>query len=144
MSGFGQSGSVVSVSNQMSDESSVSFSQNLVWIDSLQLITASGELFNHVDASLPMWAGSGDRIVRVRATFTVPFSDTPCVNVGLNGLDAAHDQNLRFRLDTVDVTPFGFVIEFVTWGDTHIARACVSWQAIGSSAGRQKTRRKQD
>ena len=107
------------------------FSQKLIWAGDLQMINGSGELFNHVDTGLPMWTGQGDRNVRVTVGFTAPFGEVPCVSLGLSGIDAAHDQNLRFRMEAVDVTAEGFVIEFVTWGDTHIARASVNWQALG-------------
>ncbi|MFD2442314.1 H-type lectin domain-containing protein [Paracoccus kondratievae] len=119
----------------MLDDTRSPFTQNLIWTGELQMISASGELFNHVDARLPMWAGSGDRSVRISTSFVAPFGAVPCVNLGLSGLDAAHDQNLRFRLEAVEVTRSGFVVEFVTWGDTHIARASVAWQAIGPSTG---------
>lgn len=115
---------------------SASFTQNPAWLGEFQIISAIGELFNHVDQGLPMWAGDGDRRVRRQVTFVAPFGAVPCVILGLTGLDAAHDQNLRFRLEPVEMTPHGFTIEFSTWSDTHIARASVNWQAIGPSTVR--------
>lgn len=129
----------------MLDEACSPFLQNLVWTSELQMISAFGELFNHVDAGLPMWAGDGDRSLRVRTTFLAPFGAIPSIILGLTGLDAAHDQNLRFRLEAVEVTRYGFIIEFATWGDTHIARASVNWQAIGPStdrAGQKSSKRR--
>ena len=61
------------------------------------------------------------------------FANVPCVTLGLTGIDASHDQNLRFWLKALDVKKEGFTIEFSTWSDTHIARASVSWQAIGQA-----------
>lgn len=102
-------------------------------IDALQLIAFEGPLFNHVDEGLPMWANDGDRAVRQEVTFVTPFEAPPNITMGLTGVDAAHDQNLRFRLQALDVTATGFMIEFATWSDTHIARASLAWQAIGKT-----------
>lgn len=107
------------------------FVQTQVQVGGLQIISASDELFNHVDAGLPMWAGDGDREVRLDVAFANAFAEPPGITLGLTGIDAAHDQNLRFWLDAVDVTAKGFTIMFKTWDDTHIARASVAWQALG-------------
>jgi len=107
------------------------FPQTTTSIDGLQIVTSSGELFNHVDNELPMWSGNGDREVRMDIQFEKAFDDLPSITLGLSGIDAAHDHNLRFRLSATDVKKTGFTIEFTTWGDTNIARASVSWQAVG-------------
>ena len=101
-------------------------------VGKLQILTASGELFNHVDSGGPMWSGDGDRRVEVAVTFVSPFSAVPHVTLGLTGVDSAHDQNLRLWLSARDVSVTGFTMVCETWGDTHIARAAVSWQALGS------------
>ncbi|MDR0808783.1 MAG: H-type lectin domain-containing protein [Gemmobacter sp.] len=123
----------LSASAIMTDSPDSLFPQTVVSIAGMQVIQASGELFNHVDGGLPMWASHDDRLVRVEITFQATFAEPPAINLGLVGIDSAHDQNLRFRLRAADVTPRGFAIEFSTWGDTHIARASVSWQAIGEA-----------
>ena len=97
------------------------------------ILTAADELFNHVDTNQPMWSQDGDRMVKEKITFISAFAETPCVTLGLTGMDAAHDQNLRYALQAVDITKEGFVINFATWGDTHIARVTTSWQAIGKA-----------
>ncbi|WP_243700280.1 H-type lectin domain-containing protein [Paracoccus versutus] len=117
----------------MSEKQELQFAQNIVLLGGMQIIQASDELFNHVDAGLPMWSSDGDRMVRLNIAFRVTFADVPLINLGLTGVDSAHDQNLRFWLRAADVTPQGFSIEFSTWGDTHIARAAVSWQAVGEA-----------
>lgn len=99
----------------------------------MQIITAADELFNHVDENLPMWSQDGDRMVRLDISFSRAFANVPCVTLGLTGIDAAHDQNLRFWLKALDVKKEGFSIAFSTWSDTHIARATASWQAIGTA-----------
>ena len=120
----------------MSDEKTIStsdtFTQKVVKIGEIQIISASGQIFNHVDDKLPMWAEDGDRLVQAIIVFDKAFKDAPSISLGLMGIDAAHDQNLRVWLTAKDVRASGFTLEFSTWGDTHIARAAVSWQAIGS------------
>jgi H-type lectin domain len=98
----------------------------------MQIITAYGELFNHVDKSLPMWSGNGDRRVQVEVQFAAPFERPPHIILGLTGVDSSKAQNLRFNLTAQKVTMDGFVIEFHTWGDTKIARASANWTAIGA------------
>ena len=110
----------------------LSLQQSLV-IGGLQVLSASGELFNHVDQGLPMWAGHGARKVALDIEFLAPFAAPPQVIVGLTGLDNAHDQNLRLLLAPCEITEKGFTIECTTWSDTHIARVSVSWQAVGHS-----------
>lgn len=106
-------------------------SQRKTEINGIQILSSADELFNHVDENLPMWSQEGDRVVRVTISFARAFAEVPSVMLGLTGIDAAHDQNLRFRLEALKIKKEGFTIEFSTWSDTHIARASVSWQAIG-------------
>jgi hypothetical protein len=113
--------------------------QTWVKVDNLQIITCSGELFNHVDEGLPMWSSEGDRTVTTEIQFYSAFRYPPAITLGVTGLDSSHDQNLRFWLNAIDVTGTGFIIEFKTWGDTHIARASVSWQAVGAKKPTIKT-----
>ncbi|MBY6113308.1 H-type lectin domain-containing protein [Mameliella alba] len=103
-------------------------------ISHLQVVAGRGELFNHVDENLPMWSGIGDRSLTKEIVFDFPFFRMPMITIGLIGIDSAHDQNLRFILEAQRVSEGGFLIVFRTWGDTHIARASVSWQAIGLTA----------
>lgn len=114
---------------QMSAE--ILFEQAKIVIGKMQVLSATGEVFNHVDSGEPMWAGDGDRAVRLPVGFLTPFASAPMVVIGLSGIDSAQDQNLRFALRPTDVTSEGFTIDFATWGDTHIARASVFWQAVG-------------
>lgn len=99
----------------------------------MQIITATGEVFNHVDRNEPMWSGEGDRSVRVPVQFAAPFHRPPHITIGLSGIDASCTQNLRFNILADNVTRDGFVINMVTWGDTKIARASATWTAIGSA-----------
>lgn len=100
-------------------------------VGKLQMLSAAGEIFNHVDEGGAMWSGDGDRRVEIPIVFLAPFALSPQVNIGLTGLDASHDQNLRIQLLAQDVTPLGFTLVCTTWGDTHLARVSASWQAMG-------------
>lgn len=99
----------------------------------MQIITAMGEIFNHVDRNEPMWSGDGDREVRLPVSFAAPFQKPPHVTVGISGIDSSRAQNLRFNITAEEVTREGFVLSFVTWDDTKIARASASWTAIGAA-----------
>ncbi|MCC6008131.1 MAG: H-type lectin domain-containing protein [Rhodobacteraceae bacterium] len=102
--------------------------------EGLQVITATDELFNHVDANEPMWAGTGARSLDLTIPFIRPFAAPPAISAGLSGIDASHSENLRFNLSVEEVSETAFVLRFVTWDDTHIARASASWTAIGREA----------
>lgn len=110
------------------------FNEALLPLGDAQVISGSGELFNHVDGNLPMWAGDGDRMVDMYISFVQGFAMPPVVTVGVCGMDSDRDANLRFSVEAVQVQREGFRILFKTWGDTRIARASVSWQAFGLSA----------
>jgi hypothetical protein len=116
----------------MSELTRTPFAQKVLKTGSVQVISAADELFNHVDSNLPMWAETGDRSVRLTVTFDKPFGETPALTLGVIGLDCDHSTNLRYGLSAEKVFREGFEVVFVTWGDTRIARASVSWQAIGS------------
>ena len=107
------------------------FPQTSVQANDLLILSSTDELFNHVDEDLPMWAGEGDREVVVDILFQTPFLKTPAILLNVVGIDSAHDQNLRYVVNATNITSKGFSIQFKTWGDTHIARASVSWQATG-------------
>ncbi|WP_044043326.1 H-type lectin domain-containing protein [Octadecabacter antarcticus] len=98
----------------------------------MQVITASDELFNHVDENLFMWSGSGSRSVSINIVFLIGFRETPAITLGITGIDSDCTNNLRFVLNVTEVKATEFTMEFKTWERTHIARASVSWQAIGA------------
>ena len=109
------------------------FSQTQLLLGAMQVITASDELFNHVDDNLYMWSGEGDRSVSVNIVFVRDFNEPPAITLGLSGMDSDHAHNQRFWLNAINIKSTGFTIELTTWGTTHIARAGVSWQAIGEA-----------
>lgn len=107
----------------------------------VQIISAAGELFNHVDENGPMWAGDGDREVRFKVRFSTSFQRPPHITLGITGMDSSKDQNLRFSLDAEAVTQEGFEVVMKTWDDTKIARASVNWSAIGQAVPSSAIRR---
>ena len=88
-------------------------------------------LFTAFEDGGPMWTGSGPRVERCAVRFPTPFLGVPAVHVGLSMWDIAMDSNQRVDFSADEITPQGFVILFRTWGDTRVARARVSWMAIG-------------
>lgn len=123
----------VSSKNHKPTAAAVPMEQNSITIGDVQVLAAMGELFNHVEQGLPMWSGNGNRSLEVKVTFARAFAETPIVTLSFCGLDAAHDQNLRCQLFAERISKTGFTIRFFTWSDTHIARASVTWSAIGKS-----------
>jgi len=116
----------------MPKQSELQKRQEQVLVGDMQVLSATGELFNHVDNELPMWAGDGDRKVSVEISFKNAFAAPPAITLGLSGIDSAHDQNLRFWLSATNVSEQGFTVTLQSWGDTHIARAAISWTAFGA------------
>ena len=108
----------------------VNFPQTRKAVGPIQIITATDGLFNHVDDGLPMWSGDGDRSLVV----DIMFKASPVITIGLIGMDCDNSQNFRFGLKATNIKTTDFTIKFTTWGNTHIARAGVSWQAIGEIA----------
>lgn len=90
-------------------------------------------LFDHIEGEGPMWSGDGPRSVVSAIQFSGDFAKAPGVHVSICSVDAAHEQNLRLRLEATEISPKGFVVEAHTWGDTRIGRLSVSWLAVGSA-----------
>ena len=105
--------------------------QTTVSFGASHIITATGTLFDHVKESGFMWEGDGDRLISGRVIFTKPYKQPPAVNVHIVGMDSDQSANLRYWLNATEIGPLAFTIEFKTWGNTRIARAGVSWTAIG-------------
>ncbi|RMC31646.1 hypothetical protein C9E81_20375 [Paracoccus alkanivorans] len=126
----------------MNDLAEIQRSQEQMIVGDLQVLTAIGELFNHVDRGLPMWSESGERKVSADITFQRPFRSPPTVTLGLTGIDSAHDQNLRVWLEAKNVSETGFTIECNTWSDTRIARVAIFWSAIGAVGPRTAPKRR--
>ena len=75
--------------------------------------------------------GSGTRSFRYVVAFEHPFSTPPVVQLGVVGLDASKDDNLRLRVRTEDIRASGFTILVETWLHTRLWGVDVSWLAIG-------------
>lgn len=88
-------------------------------------------LFSDFENDGTMWSGEGARDARVAVAFSQPFGEIPVVTVAMSMFDASSGSNIRFDIQAEGVTPQGFDIVFRTWGDSKVARARASWQAIG-------------
>ena len=89
-----------------------------------------------LDSTLDHWellepAGGVRRSCRQTVLFERQFSTPPLVHVGLVGIDASKDDNLRVSLRAEDITEYGFVLRVETWLNTKIWSVEVSWLAIG-------------
>lgn len=90
-----------------------------------------------LDSTLDHWsllepAGGVRRSFRQPIVFERQFSDAPLVHVGVVGIDASKDHNLRLSVRAEDITAFGFTLRAETWLNTQIWSVEVSWLAIGS------------
>lgn len=90
-----------------------------------------------LDSTLDDWsllepAGGLRRDFRQPVAFERTFSAPPLVHVGLVGIDASKEDNLRLRVRAESITEHGFVVCAETWLNTKIWSVEVSWLAIGS------------
>lgn len=97
------------------------------------MAAASGSLtlFSAFEDDGPMWVGDGPREERRRVDFGLLFMEPPMVHVGLSMWDISNRANLRVQVMAEEVEDSGFTISLRTWADTRIARAAVSWMAVG-------------
>lgn len=93
--------------------------------------TGSLTLFSAFENDGPMWIGEGPREERRRVDFGVTFIEPPMVHVGLGMWDISNRSNLRVQVMAEEIEDSGFTISLRTWSDTRIARASVSWMAVG-------------
>jgi len=88
-------------------------------------------LFSDFEDEGEMWTGEGDRERRLRVTFSEPFRAAPVVHVALSMWDMDASTNARVQIGAEAVRPDSFEAVFRTWGDTRVARARITWIAIG-------------
>ncbi|HBM60972.1 H-type lectin domain-containing protein [Salipiger marinus] len=89
------------------------------------------DLFSDFATGGDMWTGSGPRERRKPVTFSEPYRQPPVVQVAVSLWDVDHGANLRADLLAENVTEQGFDLVFRTWSDTRVARARMTWLAIG-------------
>jgi hypothetical protein len=90
-----------------------------------------------LNSSLAGWTllapdGEEPRRFRYSVAFAAAFSAPPVVQLGVVGLDASKDDNLRLKVRAEDITPSGFTVMIETWLHTQLWAVDVSWLAIGS------------
>lgn len=72
------------------------------------------------------------RTFHYAVSFERAFSAPPVVHVGIVGIDASKEDNLRVKLRAVDISTTGFTLSVETWLNTKIWSVDASWLAIGS------------
>lgn len=90
-----------------------------------------------LSSSLPDWTllesgdGAAPRRFSVPVQFDAPFSAPPVVQLGVVGLDASKDDNLRLKVRAESISSTGFELVAETWLHTQLWGVDVSWLAIG-------------
>ena len=72
------------------------------------------------------------RTFRVPVAFGSPFDHIPVVHVGLTGFDLDQRDSSRLRLNVVEISTTGFVVEISTWRETRVYAVDFSWLALGA------------
>jgi hypothetical protein len=90
-----------------------------------------------LDSTIDNWsllepAGGLRRRCRQPILFERRFAVPPLVHVGVVGIDASKDDNLRLSVRAENITEQGFTLSVETWLNTKIWSVEVSWLAIGS------------
>ncbi len=90
-----------------------------------------------LDSTLDNWsllepAGGLRRSCRQPVVFERRFAAPPLVHVGVVGIDASKDDNLRLSVRAESITEYGFMLSVETLLNTKIWSVEVSWLAIGS------------
>jgi hypothetical protein len=96
----------------------------------LALLSAVVPMSSAVDG-FALHEGEGPRTHGRAVVFERPFSAPPVVQLGVVGLDASKDHNLRLRVRAEDITPSGFTLVVETWLHSQLWNVDVSWLAIG-------------
>lgn len=69
-----------------------------------------------------------------RVDFGAPFSNPPAVTTGLTEIDIIDGANARLTFEVTQIDENGFNYSFVTWEDTMVHSAMMSWMAVGAEA----------
>lgn len=89
------------------------------------------EIFSEFDTGGDMWTGSGDRERRRHIAFDRKYTGPPAVHVTISMWDLDSGPNIRIDATADNISASGFDLVFRTWSDTRVARARMSWLAIG-------------
>ena len=88
----------------------------------------------HLSSSNEGWSlqeGEGMRCFSQAILFEHAFSAPPVLQLGVVGLDASKDHNLRLRTLAENVTATGFTLTVETWLHSQLWSVDISWLAIG-------------
>ncbi|CAH0027206.1 unnamed protein product [Clonostachys rhizophaga] len=68
---------------------------------------------------------------QARVVFDTDFTTVPSVTVGITGLDAGNEANVRVKAYASNVDKLGFTVHADSWGDTTLYSCTISWVALG-------------
>lgn len=94
---------------------------------------------SYYDARSGGWnlnVGSGPRIFTTPPiNFDSPFDQPPLCSISLNAEDIDHEHNARLRVQITpkSVTNTSFTVDIMTWDDSEIWGAGISWLAIAQN-----------
>lgn len=88
-------------------------------------------VFSDFEAGGDMWTGQGARERRKSVKFAERYRAPPTVQTAISLWDMDASSVVRADVKAEKVTEDGFDIVYRTWGDTRVARARVTWMAIG-------------
>jgi hypothetical protein len=73
--------------------------------------------------------GSGERMTTISVKFPKPFEKTPEVLLSVTELDALSKTNVRYNVESMNVSTDGFKIKIRTWADSQIYSISGFWLA---------------
>jgi hypothetical protein len=79
----------------------------------------------------PAKGSEDERVFRSSIYFSIPFEAPPIVHLALTGFDLDQRDSARLSTRVVEITASGFVAEIVTWRETRVYAAELSWLALG-------------
>jgi H-type lectin domain len=71
------------------------------------------------------------RTFTTHVVFTSPFANNPIVHVGLCGFDIDNRDSARLSVRAEGISPTGFDLHIITWLNSRVYKAEVSWIALG-------------
>ena len=93
--------------------------------DSIQLGTCGS-------STKVLMSGSGGRSTSTPIKFNHPFKNKPKIYISVSTADIINGSNIRFSVDSKNITKNGFDCVFNTWSDTKVYYIKSSWIAISN------------
>jgi len=83
----------------------------------------------HPSAINPDGCESNRGLFQHKVLFDKAFVDVPKMSFGITGMDFRDGVDHRLKIETTELTKFGFTINLVTWCDTKVSFAEADWIA---------------